>query len=62
VIWNGTAITDLNEVLDGSGAGVTLLYAYAINDSGKIVGGMTINNQNVRHAFLLTPIHGKGTR
>jgi probable HAF family extracellular repeat protein len=46
----GATMLDLNQLLDGSGAGWTLNNAYAINDSGWIVGSG--NNGS----FLLTPV------
>lgn len=46
-------MTDLNTLLDGSGAGWTLNWANDINDLGQIVGIGTIGGQT--HAFLLTP-------
>jgi probable HAF family extracellular repeat protein len=47
-------ITDLNTLLDPSGAGWTLFWAYAINGPGQIVGFGT-NALGQTHAFLLTP-------
>jgi hypothetical protein len=47
-------MTDLNTVLDASGAGWTLNYAAAIDDSGQIVGYGTIGGN--MHAFLLNPV------
>ena len=45
-------MTDLNSLVDpASGWNITI--AQAINDSGQIVGGGTINGQT--HAFLMTP-------
>ena len=46
-------MTDLNSLLDGSGAGWSLTSAQAINDLGQIVGYGTTGGQT--HAFLLTP-------
>src|ERR1035437_7620868 len=52
-VWSQTAgIQDLNNLIDPT-SGWTLIYAYAINDSGQITGSGLINGQS--HAFLLTP-------
>ncbi len=48
-------LKDLNALLDSSGAGWKLDSAYAINDSGEIVGrGYYSGSGNVERAFLLT--------
>jgi probable HAF family extracellular repeat protein len=52
-IWSNNALADLNNLLDASGAGWTLVEARAINDAGQIVG--TATHGGVNHAFLLTP-------
>jgi probable HAF family extracellular repeat protein len=52
-IYSGGVLTDLNTLLDGSGAGWSLTSAQGINDLGQIVGYGTIGGQT--HAFLLTP-------
>jgi probable HAF family extracellular repeat protein len=53
-LWSGGSIFDLNACL-GDGAGLTLVSAQGINDSGQIVGSGTDPNGQWR-AFLLTPI------
>lgn len=50
-IYSGGVMTDLTSQLD-NGAGWSLKYAYAISDSGQIVGEGTYNG--VEHGFLLT--------
>ncbi len=57
VYLDGTMI-DLNTLLSDSITGWDLQYAYAINDSGQIIGFGTYNGQ-VR-AFLLTPVPEAG--
>ena len=52
-IWTNNALANLNNLLDASGAGWTLVEARAINDAGQIVG--TATHGGVNHAFLLTP-------
>ncbi len=47
---------DLNSALPADVAGVELTCAYAITDSGVIVGGATVGDHS--HAFMLTPIAG----
>ncbi len=55
VIWDSkNIIMDLNNLLDETGDGWTLLEASDINDAGQIVG-LGINPAGVRRAFLLTP-------
>jgi hypothetical protein len=55
VCWNSDGhVTDLNLLVDSSGAGWTLDYATSINDLGQIIGGGTYNGDPTR-AFLLTP-------
>ena len=50
----GGILVDLNTLLDASGTGWTLQQAFAINDSGQIIGfGYNSLGQGV--AFLLTP-------
>lgn len=53
-IYTSGAITDLNSLVDASGAGWTLNQALDINNVGQIVGEGTIGGQ--AHAFLLTPV------
>lgn len=47
------SMVDLNEQLDATGAGWTLVEARAINDAGQIAGIGTFNG--TAHGFLLTP-------
>lgn len=58
-VWDGNSITDLNNALDSSGLGWTLLEATAINDVGQIVGNGTYgygpNPFGPTYAYLLTP-------
>ena len=53
-IYAGGSMTDLNTLLDTSGAGWTLVQATDINDVGQIVGIGTYGGDN--HGFLLTPL------
>lgn len=53
-IYADGMLTDLNQLVDGSGAEWILERANAINDLGQIVGVGRIGDE--RHAFLLTPI------
>ena len=52
-LYSNGSMTDLNSLIDPA-SGWTLHYAFAINDSGQIVG---TGNNSLRqaHAFLLTP-------
>jgi probable HAF family extracellular repeat protein len=52
-IWANGAMTDLNTLLDQTGAGWTLIEARAINDAGQIAGVGNFGGAN--HAFRLTP-------
>jgi len=52
-VWSqATGMQDLNTLIDPN-SGWTLMWAFAINDSGQITGSGTINGQT--HAYLLTP-------
>jgi probable HAF family extracellular repeat protein len=53
-IWNAGISTDLNTLLDSSGAGWLLIDALAINGVGQIVGD-GFNGSGQVHAYLLTP-------
>jgi probable HAF family extracellular repeat protein len=54
VIWDGNNAVDLNSLVSTSGW--TLGFAYAINDSGQIVGeAYSGSPSGPVHAFLLTP-------
>src|SRR5262249_12593335 len=59
LLFNAGSVTDLNTVLDGSGAGWRLWQAAAINDAGWIVGYVhpPVFPSTIQHAFLLTPIN-----
>ncbi len=50
----GSTMFDLNNLLDASGAGWTIVQANSINDSGQIVGFGRLNGQ--QRAYLLTPV------
>ena len=52
-------MTDLNSLI-AAGSGWTLHVAQAINDKGEIVGFGLINGKS--RAFLLKPVHRKGTQ
>ncbi|WP_027062827.1 hypothetical protein [Mesorhizobium loti] len=53
-LWIGTAIYDLNDLLDSSGRSWTRFEARDINSSGQIVGfGRAPSGEP--HRFLLTP-------
>jgi len=52
ILWQGGALLDLNQRIDG-GAGWTLEAARAINNRGQICGVGKTGGK--RHAFLLTP-------
>jgi probable HAF family extracellular repeat protein len=55
-LWtSGNGMRNLNDMVDVSGAGWTLIEATAINNSGQIVGWGQ-NPSGVTHAFMLTPI------
>jgi len=53
-VYDGVAMHDLHDLLDGSGAGWTLGTPQDINDSGQIVGQGIFNG--VERAYLLTPV------
>ncbi|HWP31520.1 MAG TPA: hypothetical protein VNK96_07345 [Fimbriimonadales bacterium] len=53
VIWRDGAVYNLNDLLEG-GAGWHLIDAYAINDSGEIVGYGKLNDET--RAYKLTPV------
>jgi len=54
-LWDDGVVIDLNDYLDVSGTDWSLSYAYAINDSARIVGA-GINPDGKTHAFLLIPV------
>ena len=54
-MYDGGALTDLNNRLDNSSTGWILAQAQAINDSGWIVG-YGFNPHGQQDAFLLTPV------
>jgi probable HAF family extracellular repeat protein len=56
VLWNGTAVTDLNRYLDpaAAGAGWYLADARGINDQGWIVGTARNDLTGEAHAYLLS--------
>jgi probable HAF family extracellular repeat protein len=58
-MWNHGKITDLNRFLPSAAkaAGVVLVFAYAFNDKGQIVGLADVGGQ--AHAFLLTPARAR---
>lgn len=53
-IWHNGAMTDLNGLLDQTGAGWTLVEARAINDAGQISGIGQLGG--ISHAFRLNPL------
>jgi probable HAF family extracellular repeat protein len=53
-VYDGTARYDLNNFLDGSGAGWRLRGAMDINDAGQIIGRGT--HDGVDRGYLLTPV------
>lgn len=53
-IYADGVVTDLNSLIP-SGSGLHLLYAYAVNNAGQIVG-VAYDAQARYHAYLLTPI------
>lgn len=55
-VYDGTAMRDLNALLDDSGAGWLVQEARDINDAGRIVAN-AIRNGAI-HAVLLTPVPG----
>ena len=55
-VYDGSKMTDLNTMLDSSGEGWTLEYAYDINDSGQIVGTGRFVGEAEDRAFLLTVV------
>lgn len=57
-LWNGTTAIDLNSFLADStkGAGWVLSEAFAINDSGQIVGQAYNSLTGDKPAFMLTPV------
>ena len=68
ILWQSGQMTDLNKLIP-SNSGWVLSNAFGINDTGRIMGQGTINNQT--HAFLAipsspllaaaAPIHGAAT-
>ncbi len=59
-IYRDGKLSDLNTLLDASGAGWLLQSAKAINDNGWIVG-VGVNPQGQVQSFLLTPVPEPGT-
>jgi len=54
-VWDSVVgVQDLHDLVDASGAGWELEYAYDINDHGQIVGSGL--GPNGYHAFLLNPV------
>jgi hypothetical protein len=49
-------VHDLNDILDGSGSGWTVIDASAIDDQGDIVGTARAASDGSIHAVLLTPL------
>lgn len=59
-IWENDVMSDLNELVVGESP-IYMLIAFAINNSGQVVG-LGLNTTTFEaHAFLATPIHG-GTK
>ncbi len=57
VLWvENNVIIDLNTLIPAD-SGWVLEIAYAINDSGQIVGSGTLNGEEQQRAFLLTPVY-----
>lgn len=58
VLWDQTTPIDLNSFLDASiiSEGWVLTAATGINEKGWIVGSAVNNQNNITHAFLLTPV------
>lgn len=54
-VFMGGSMMDLNTLIP-SGSGLTLLYAYGINDSGEIVGDAQLDSDGTVHGFLLKPV------
>lgn len=52
-VYDGSTVMNLNDHMDASGAGWTLVEAWDINDSGQIVGFANVNGEG--RAFLATP-------
>lgn len=55
-IVTGGQMLDLNDLLDDSSAGWTLLTATGINDAGQITGRSQLAGEHGTHAFVLTPV------
>jgi probable HAF family extracellular repeat protein len=53
-LHDGTTMRDLNNLLDATGAGWTVVYAWDINDAGQIAA-QAIHPDGYDHAVLLTP-------
>jgi len=55
-LWNGSAMTDLNSLLDADvrAAGWVITEAYGINDAGAIVGTAFNHTLNQPHDFVLS--------
>ena len=51
----GSRMIDLNTILDGSGAGWTLIRPLGINDAGQIVVTAVVAGDNVLRSAILTP-------
>ncbi len=59
-IWQDGERTDLLEMIDPD-LGWEILFAFAINERGQIVGG-GFRNGEIGHGFLMTPLSGGCTR
>jgi len=56
-VYRHGSLSNLNNLLDGSGKGWTLEEAIAVTDNGQMVG-LGVNPLGLQEAFLLTPIPG----
>jgi probable HAF family extracellular repeat protein len=59
VLWQRGASLDLNTTIP-AGAGLQLLWAFGINETGQIAGWSVVNATGESHPFLLTPVSDGG--
>jgi probable HAF family extracellular repeat protein len=61
VLWQGEIVTDLNDLIPDD-SGYTLTNARAINDAGQILVSANSDEDDFRHALLLSPVDEAAAR